>query len=691
MAEQGLARQMMAQRLMTDLRDDPFSGSRFFNAGSTPSDFMSPDDAMMAGPQGVESDPSVFSRIGSALVGDTDVDSGYILPIGTTPEGDLVPAFPKLVQGAAAGVRDAARTAGRALSGDPRYIPVNGQLPPAVIDEINNFGLSVMGGGMTGANLLRGSIPEGSIGIFAGKSAKTFPVANKAQEAIDQIVANQSRLMNEYQYVTNELTKGRMVLGDELTDQFNARRAALMDQMDTNSLELGRLQDESVQRIDEIFADAPAGDALADRPGRGAFFQTEREFGKGIFKLPDNQYRFEIDDSNATVQIPGFADDVKISDLAAGPDGDQVLTVNEDFAKSILSVPGFQPKLLKIGDLFDHPELYEAYPQLRDYRVVFFDDPKRSALGFFKEDQKQIGVNIASLIRSGRGEAATAGEFKDKVADILVHELQHAVQGIEGFARGANVQLAPAIREKAIKEHEAVFARTAPAADRYNQLSAELSDYSTASAIKRYENMSMRDSFQPRMLFNSADFYKYGDRIRRELSDELGYTYNKRKSVQRERWIAAAFAKMAEYTKEESAAATALAENLTAKDIDRRIRQIGRGMDKTRGDLLDFRNAGRALEGLTQDVGLPPNTTFRLGSGNYQVYLNSLGEVEARMVQARRGTTYKDNFMGIGQPEQFDRSIFPPDQTYEGQMSSPPPMGLRNTFVYDIDDLRDMI
>ncbi len=52
MAEQGFARRMMAQRLMTEKRDDPFSGSRFFNAGSTPDQFVrelpDPVDASLA-------------------------------------------------------------------------------------------------------------------------------------------------------------------------------------------------------------------------------------------------------------------------------------------------------------------------------------------------------------------------------------------------------------------------------------------------------------------------------------------------------------------------------------------------------------------------------------------------------------------------------------------------------------------
>ncbi len=52
MAEQStFARRMMAQKLMAEKRDDPFSDSRFFNAAP----MLSPDDMMLEGPQGAGS------------------------------------------------------------------------------------------------------------------------------------------------------------------------------------------------------------------------------------------------------------------------------------------------------------------------------------------------------------------------------------------------------------------------------------------------------------------------------------------------------------------------------------------------------------------------------------------------------------------------------------------------------------
>ena len=664
MAEQGFARRMMAQRLMTEKRDDPFSDSRFFNAGSTPSDFMSPDDAMMAGPQGVESDPSVFSRIGSALVGDTDVDSGYILPIGTTPEGDVVPAFPKLLQGAAAGIRDAARTAGRALSGDPRYIPVNGQLPPAVIDEINNFGLSVMGGGMTGANLLRGSIPEGSIGIFAGRRAKNFPAAAPVAEKKQALLNEQSRLMGEFNYLSQELTKGRMALGDELTDQYNARRSALMDQMDANTSELGSTEDEILAGLEKRFAGTDE---------RTFFRQTEQEFGKGLFKLPDNQFRFEIDDRPAQIKLDIPDDSAALFGDITGDALERVLP-NTTVVRSDRQVRGGVRK--RLSEFLDHDELYENYPQLKDYPVVIKYDRKDPGRGSFNPRTNTIEINLGDMGPMFADQSISGKELKKRIKSTLVHEIQHAVQEIEGFARGSNPSVANPLASvtAAINQNEAVLASVRNNEFLYNAARSDISRFADAERIKYYEEMALRDSFQPRRLFNQANWYRYGDEIRRELSDELGYTYNKRKSPKREQWIAAAFAKLAKYERAESAEGAYLADKFTRKEIKSKLGKATRLANKHYDDWATARNARYALDKFYND----PRYATDNPQAAFNVYLDSLGEVEPRAVSARAESD-------------ANRTLFPPAQIQEGLMENPPPFGLENTlrqtggFFRDID------
>lgn len=69
-----------------------------------------------------------------------------------------------------------------------------------------------------------------------------------------------------------------------------------------------------------------------------------------------------------------------------------------------------------LGDLLNHPELYDAYPDLARLPVV----PDHGSGGGYAGSSIRIGVDEPNI----RG--------------TLLHEGQHGVQGVEGFAAGAN-------------------------------------------------------------------------------------------------------------------------------------------------------------------------------------------------------------------------------------------------------------
>src|SRR5258706_1993135 len=71
--------------------------------------------------------------------------------------------------------------------------------------------------------------------------------------------------------------------------------------------------------------------------------------------------------------------------------------------------------------ILDHPELYKAYPQLKDIRVVH--DSKYPSTGAEWASQSKT-------IRMGTEAAQEHG--------TLMHEVQHAIQDIEGFAKGGS-------------------------------------------------------------------------------------------------------------------------------------------------------------------------------------------------------------------------------------------------------------
>lgn len=83
-----------------------------------------------------------------------------------------------------------------------------------------------------------------------------------------------------------------------------------------------------------------------------------------------------------------------------------------------------------LSEIVDAPELFSAYPQLKDLTVEFGPLPDRVG-GYFSEDRNVIRLPLDSAISSKQARST------------LVHEVQHAVQRIEGFTRGSNPEQFP--------------------------------------------------------------------------------------------------------------------------------------------------------------------------------------------------------------------------------------------------------
>ena len=79
----------------------------------------------------------------------------------------------------------------------------------------------------------------------------------------------------------------------------------------------------------------------------------------------------------------------------------------------------------RLSDFYNAPELYAAYPELADVRVKF------QGMGGKKKGAYSPAKNVITLNAWVRGEDARTA---------LIHEIQHAIQNIEGFASGGNLE-----------------------------------------------------------------------------------------------------------------------------------------------------------------------------------------------------------------------------------------------------------
>ncbi len=73
-----------------------------------------------------------------------------------------------------------------------------------------------------------------------------------------------------------------------------------------------------------------------------------------------------------------------------------------------------------LADYISHPELFANYPQLRDVRLEFRPMPGNTR-GEFDGDTVTLNETLLT-----------------EPEDVLIHEIQHAIQRAEGFARGAS-------------------------------------------------------------------------------------------------------------------------------------------------------------------------------------------------------------------------------------------------------------
>lgn len=150
-----------------------------------------------------------------------------------------------------------------------------------------------------------------------------------------------------------------------------------------------------------------------DRQNSGVDTRSEYSWFKG----PDGKWRVEIDDSKVTTKAPDYEAIAESGDYGpwwyeAASTGDLLTDMAQ---KTFTDLAG---DTFKLGDIIDHPTLFSVYPSLRDIRV---SRPQHSTyLGEYDPRNNSIKVSA----------------FNDRPLSTLLHEVQHAIQEIEGWPRG---------------------------------------------------------------------------------------------------------------------------------------------------------------------------------------------------------------------------------------------------------------
>ena len=104
-----------------------------------------------------------------------------------------------------------------------------------------------------------------------------------------------------------------------------------------------------------------------------------------------------------------------------GPDG----VFRQEISDHASFMTSKKPGTYKLKDLFKHPTLYKNYPQLKNITVKIFNKPS-STHGYLIPGTNTIGLNTADVSRGDTYEFS-----KQYIHNVLIHEVQHAIQELE--------------------------------------------------------------------------------------------------------------------------------------------------------------------------------------------------------------------------------------------------------------------
>ena len=176
----------------------------------------------------------------------------------------------------------------------------------------------------------------------------------------------------------------------------------------------------------------------------------------GFMRGPDKRWKYEISDAGLKLKDEAFdttitkgRPDTEPKGWGTAGGGSEDLTTVSLKMRSfddMFPPEGKAEKFRMITDVVDHPELFKAYPELKNIKV---------------ESLPVDSTNLGSYSHTNQTLYLKDNLDPSFARSIIAHELQHAVQNIEGFAYGGNPKMfLPAELPQAIKQFESAAAES---------------------------------------------------------------------------------------------------------------------------------------------------------------------------------------------------------------------------------------
>lgn len=233
--------------------------------------------------------------------------------------------------------------------------------------------------------------------------------------------------VEEYERGNNE---GRMAAVDKVASETDGVRFRFIGAKGAANLDKA---EEATTRLDNL--NVAREMEAANKDAKTIKMATGWERGADVlwrYEVPDNlnfDYYANVDYKKRHPELARF-DDLRNKLNSSLLMGTEALTEEEQKEYDALEKEfgGYKEyhRSRKLKDYIDAPELFDAYPELRNVELLFMEMEKET-LGRYLPSEKAIVLN-SSMKLSGRG----------FIEQVLVHEIQHAIQHIEGFEQGAN-------------------------------------------------------------------------------------------------------------------------------------------------------------------------------------------------------------------------------------------------------------
>lgn len=134
----------------------------------------------------------------------------------------------------------------------------------------------------------------------------------------------------------------------------------------------------------------------------------------GWFRGADDKWRYELDDS-----VAKFDENWVGTKAQKVPDQGDLIASKAPYEQIPWS-PLEGKYVAKLGDVLDHPDLYKAYPSIKNLNLVYDNDMPPGALGYF--DKANNAIVLSESVAGNKG--------------VIMHEIQHMIQEEENFAKG---------------------------------------------------------------------------------------------------------------------------------------------------------------------------------------------------------------------------------------------------------------